>query len=113
MYISRTLNAAIASYRKCLQLIIYKYTTHSHLEHMAVIKYIVNAFSLRVNPDKIDVLQDNPTDVLENLEKMHASLNELREAYGYDRIDKPYADEPIFTMGTQFGPEGGYDINEE
>ena len=62
-------------------------------------------YHLLVNTDKIDVLQDSPTDVLDNLTKMHASLNELREAYGYDRIDEPYADQPILQMGVQFGNE--------
>ena len=70
-------------------------------------------YSLRVNTDKIDALQDSPTDVLDNLTKMHATLNELREAYGYDRIDEAYADQPILQMGVQFGDEGVPDIDEE
>jgi hypothetical protein len=72
-----------------------------------------DGYRLTVNTDKIDVLQDNPTDVLENLTKMHATLNEMREAYGYDRIKEPYADQPILQMGVQFGNEGlTDDINE-
>lgn len=69
-------------------------------------------YRLVVNTDDIDVLQDNPTDVLTNLEKMHATLNEMREAYGYDPIKEDYANQPIFGMGTVFGNEGEYDINE-
>lgn len=68
-------------------------------------------FELIVNRDEIDVLRESPTEILDRLEKMHASLNERRTANGYDRIDEPYADEPIIPMGVQFGNET-YDINE-
>ena len=68
-------------------------------------------FTLRVNTDKISVLQDDPADVLDNLNKMHASLNELREAYGYEPRPEPWADEPIMNMGTVFGNEA-FDIRE-
>lgn len=72
-----------------------------------------DGYRLTVNTDRIDVLQDNPTDVLDNLTKMHATLNEMREAYGYDRIEESYADQPILQMGVQFGNEGlTDDINE-
>ena len=70
-------------------------------------------YRLMVNTDKIDVLQDDPKDVLENLTRMHATLNELREAYGYDAIDEDYANQPMLQMGTVFGNEEAYDINEE
>jgi hypothetical protein len=44
---------------------------------------------------------------------MHGSLNELREAYGYERIEEEWADKPIMPMGVQFGNEyEDYDINE-
>ena len=69
-------------------------------------------YKLTVNTDKIDVLQDKPGDVLDNLTKMHATLNEMREAYGYDRIEEDYADQPILQMGVQFGNEGMPDIDE-
>lgn len=70
-------------------------------------------YELKVNTDYIDVLKDNPGDVLVNLDKMHATLNEMREAYGYDRIEEPWADQPILPMGIQFGNEGAvYDIDE-
>jgi phage portal protein BeeE len=66
---------------------------------------------LVVNTDEIPVLQEKPGDVLDTLDKMHASLNERRTANGYDRIEEPYADEPMIPMGIQFGNET-YDIDE-
>ena len=73
---------------------------------------------LEVNTDKIDVLQDSPTDVLKNLTLMHATLNELRDAYGYARLegaDNPGGiyDKPMLPLGTMFGDEAEIqDINE-
>ena len=69
-------------------------------------------YRLQVNTDKISVLQDDPGDVLDNLTKMHATLNEKREAYGYERIEEDYADKPMVPMSTMFGGEGVADINE-
>lgn len=69
-------------------------------------------YRLQVNTDKISVLQDDPADVLDNLAKMHASLNELRESYGYERIEEEYADKPMIPLSTMFGGEGVTDINE-
>lgn len=78
------------------------------------LKMDVEGYELKVNTDKISVLQSAPGDVLDNLTKMHASLNEKREAYGYERIDKPWADEPMLPVGTMFGNEyGDLDINEQ
>lgn len=68
-------------------------------------------YTLQVNADMVDVLKDDSGDVLDNLAKMHATLNEMREAYGYERIEKPWADEPIFGMATMFGAEQ-FDIQE-
>lgn len=68
-------------------------------------------FELVVNRDEIDVLRKSPTDTQDILEKMHATLNERRTANGYDRIEEPYADQPIIPMGVQFGNET-YDIDE-
>ena len=68
-------------------------------------------FELVVNRDEIPALQDTPTDALDRITKMHGSLNELRTANGYDRIEEPYADEPMVPMGIQFGNET-YDIDE-
>ena len=72
---------------------------------------------LEVNTDKIDVLQDDPKDVLQNLTLMHATLNELREAYGYDPLEGAanpggIYDKPMLPVGTMFGDEFGGDINE-
>lgn len=68
-------------------------------------------FELVVNRDEIPALQETPTEVLDRITKMHGSLNELREANGFDTIDEPYADEPMIPLGTQFGNET-YDIDE-
>ena len=70
-------------------------------------------FELKVNTDRVEVLKDSSTEVLTNLEKMHATLNEMREANGYEPINEPYADKPILPMGVQFGNEAGFDISEE
>ena len=69
-------------------------------------------YRLTVNTDKISVLQDDPADVLDNLDKMHATLNEKREAYGYEPRPEPWADLPMVPMSTVFGGEGVPDINE-
>lgn len=70
-------------------------------------------YRLVVNTDKISVLQDDPADVLDNLDKMHATLNEKREAYGYEPRPEPWANLPMIPMSTVFGGEGVPDINEE
>ena len=69
-------------------------------------------YRLTVNTDKISVLQDDPADVLDNLDKMHATLNEKREAYGYEPRPEPWADLPMIPMSTVFGGEGINDIDE-
>ena len=69
-------------------------------------------YELTVNVDKIDVLKNSPGEILDNLTKMHASLNEKREAFGYPRIDEDWADQPMLPMNVQFGFEEDYDINE-
>ena len=68
-------------------------------------------FELVVNRDEIPALQETPTEALDRVTKMHGSLNELRTANGFDRIEEPYADEPMIPLGTQFGNET-YDIDE-
>ena len=62
-------------------------------------------YELKVNTDRIDVLKESTGEVLDNLNKMHATLNEMREAYGYDRIEQEWADKPILPMGVTFGNE--------
>ena len=67
---------------------------------------------LTVNTDRIDVLKEKATDVLNNLNLAYCSLNERREAIGYERIEEEYADKPIIPMGVQFGEGMEYDIDE-
>lgn len=71
-----------------------------------------DTFTLTVNTDKIDVLKKGASDVLDNINKMHGSLNELREANGYDPRPEPWADLPMLPLGIQFGGEGITDIDE-
>ena len=67
-------------------------------------------FRLIVNTEHIDVLKDKTSDTMQTLNLMHASLNELREANGYDPINEPWADQPILPLGVMFGNE---DLTEE
>ena len=67
---------------------------------------------LAVNTDKIDVLKDKASDVLNNLNLAYCSLNERREAIGYEPIDEEYANKPIIPMGVMFGEGMEYDIDE-
>ena len=70
-------------------------------------------YRLEVNTDKIEVLRSKRGEVLDDLSKMHASLNELREANGYDRIEEDWADKPLMPMGLTYGNEfEDIDINE-
>ena len=71
-----------------------------------------NTYELKVNVDDIEVLKDKKSDVLDCMTKMHASLNELREANGFEKIDEAWADQPILPMGVQFGNEASFDISE-
>lgn len=71
-----------------------------------------DTFTLMVNTEKIDVLKKGASDVLDNINKMHGSLNELREANGYDPRPEPWADLPMLPLGIQFGGEGITDIDE-
>ena len=72
----------------------------------------LKGWRLTVNTDKIDVLKEKASDVLNNLNLAYASLNERREAIGYERIEEEYADKPIIPMGMQFGEGMEYDIDE-
>jgi HK97 family phage portal protein len=67
---------------------------------------------LTVNTDRIDVLKDKASDVLNNLNLAYATLNERREAIGYEPIEEDYANKPIIPMGMQFGEGMEYDIDE-
>jgi len=73
---------------------------------------LAGQYTLTVNTDRIDVLQDDPADVLDNLDKMHATLNEKREAYGYEPRPEPWANLPMIPMSTVFGGEGVSDVEE-
>ena len=72
-------------------------------------------YKLEVDTQKIDVLHEKPSDTLDALGKMCASLNERREVMGYDPIEEDYADKPMIPIGTQFGnyEDDPYDITTE
>ena len=72
----------------------------------------LEGWRLTVNTDRIDVLKDKASDVLNNLNLAYASLNERREAIGYEPIKEDYANKPIIPMGMQFGEGMEYDIDE-
>ena len=72
----------------------------------------LQGYRLTVNTDLIDVLKDKSTDVLNNLNLAYCTLNERREAIGYEHIEEEYADKPIIPMGVQFGEGMEYDIDE-
>ncbi len=72
----------------------------------------LQGYRLTVNTDKVDVLKDKASDVLNNLNLAYCSLNERREAIGYEPIDEDYANKPIIPMGMQFGEGMEYDIDE-
>lgn len=69
-------------------------------------------YRLTVNTDMIDVLKEKSIDVLNNLNLAYCTLNERREAIGYEPIDEDYANKPIIPMGVQFGEGLEYDIDE-
>jgi HK97 family phage portal protein len=72
----------------------------------------LKGYTLTVNTDMIDVLKEKSTDVLNNLNLAYCTLNERREAIGYEPIDEDYANKPIIPMGVQFGEGMEYDIDE-
>jgi phage portal protein BeeE len=72
----------------------------------------LKGYRLRVNTDMIDVLKEKASDVLNNLNLACCTLNEKREAIGYEPINEDYANKPMIPMGTQFGEGYEYDINE-
>ena len=61
-------------------------------------------YELKVNTDKIDVLQEDPYSVGENMAKIGAfTTNEIREACGWERIADSWADEVRLPLGVQLG----------
>ena len=69
-------------------------------------------YTLTVNTDRIDVLKDKASDVLNNLALACCTLNERREAIGYEPIEEDYANKPMIPMGVQFGEGLDYEIDE-
>lgn len=69
-------------------------------------------YRLEVNTDKIEVLRASRGEMLDDLAKMHASLNELREANGYAPIEEDWANKPLMPMGVTYGNEFDIDITE-
>jgi HK97 family phage portal protein len=72
----------------------------------------LKGYRMKVNTDMIDVLKEKASDVLNNLNLACCTLNEKREAIGYEPINEDYANKPMIPMGTQFGEGYEYDINE-
>lgn len=67
---------------------------------------LTDRYELRVNTDKIDILQEDPYAVAENLAKIGAyTTNEIREASGWGRIEESWADEVRLPLGIQLGNE--------
>jgi phage portal protein BeeE len=69
-------------------------------------------YRLEVNTDKIEVLRASRGEMLDDLTKMHATLNELREANGYALIEEDWANKPLMPMGVTYGNEFDIDITE-
>ena len=69
-------------------------------------------YNLVLNTDKIEEIKISPTEVMNNLTSMCASLNEKRDYMGYAPIHEEWANKPILPLGTQFGNEFS-DINEQ
>ena len=70
-------------------------------------------FELKVNTDKIDVLQEDPYSVGKSMAEIGAfTTNEIREAAGWGRIEESWADEVRLPMAVQLGAEP-MDFSEE
>lgn len=64
-----------------------------------------------LNTDKIEVLRQNSTEMLNALGLMGATLNEKREFMGYPLLADDYANKPMIPLNTMFG-DYSEDINE-
>lgn len=64
-----------------------------------------------LNTDKIEVLRQNSTEMLNALGLMGATLNEKREFMGYPLLADDYANKPMIPLNTMFGDYSD-DINE-
>lgn len=65
---------------------------------------LAGQYTLKVNVDKIDVLQRDPYAAADNMAKIGAfTTNEIRETAGWERIPEPWADEVRIPLGVQIG----------
>jgi len=63
-------------------------------------------YELRVNTDKIDILQADPYAAAQSMAQIGAfSTNEIRETAGWERIADPWADEVRLPLAIQLGNE--------
>lgn len=70
-----------------------------------------DALVFKVNTDKIDILQDNPYDIIVKMNQAGAfTTNEIRETAGWERIEKSEMDEVRLPMGINVGED--YDVSE-
>jgi len=73
---------------------------------------LAREYSLKVNTDRIDVLQDNGYDVAIKMNQCGAfSTNEIRESAGWEPRNESWANEVRLPMGVQIGNDP-IDINE-
>lgn len=67
---------------------------------------LAGQYEIRVNTDKVDVLQDDPYAAADNMAKIGAfTTNEIRETAGWPAIAEPWADEVRLPLGVQIGNE--------
>ena len=63
-------------------------------------------YEIRVNTDKIDILQADPYAVAKSMGEIGAfTTNEIRETAGWDAIAEPWADQVRLPLGIQLGNE--------
>lgn len=72
----------------------------------------LNGVRMVLNTDKIEILRDSPTEMMNTLTQMYASVNQKYEYMGYPRIEEAWADQPIIPMGVMVGNPDIVDINE-
>jgi HK97 family phage portal protein len=74
---------------------------------------LTGQIQVKVNTDNIDLLQDDPYSVAQNMANIGAfTTNEIREAAGWERIEEGWADEVRLPLGLQLGDQPT-DFNEE
>ena len=67
---------------------------------------LAGQYEIRVNTDKVDVLQDDPYAAADNMAKIGAfTTNEIRETAGWPAIAEPWADEVRLPLGVQLGEQ--------